>query len=197
MLKKTAKAKTIVVMLALALLGDRATYAFYPQEIVEPTLSPLVHEIDPIFRCFYLYYGGLEVFGPAIAKASLEGEMLIQYTEAAMMIYDPQASITQRFRLAPLGSSIAIREPQVPQPQDGNYIYRDGHIIQPVFAQEYLRLENILGKPLTEGYENYEYRRMEQLFENMGLTYDLASGKIGFLPYGVAMCDKHCQIEEP
>lgn len=195
---KVYKRKNIIgILFIMALSNALVGCTLIQLQPADPTMAPWEHEIDPTFRLFYNHYGGIEVFGPAISDARKEGDVLVQYTEAAKMIYAESASTSQRFYLASLGTSLIIPEPEVSKPQNSPVIYVAGHVIHPVFAETYGKLEDILGKPLTEARKNVEYHRVEQLFENLGLTYDLTSGKVGFLAYGLAMCDSRCRKTEP
>jgi hypothetical protein len=165
--------KIIALPLLLLLMGFTVACSS-GQEPLQTPLSEKVQQIDPTFRSFYLFCGGYDLLGPAISEKIREGNTEVQYTEAAKMIFDPQASDKQFFRLAPLGAALVVPEPGVAKPLDSDSLYEGGHIIPKFFVVIYTKLGKILGKPLGEAHKNPETGLFEQIFENMGLTYDPA-----------------------
>jgi hypothetical protein len=191
--KRILTKKSFAILLLFLLLGF-TTACVAPE--AQATLSPEDHEIAPLFRRFYLFYGGKDVFGLAISDARPEGDTTIQYTEAAKLVYDPNKPASQRFSLAPLGRSILVSEPPVEHPKDASLLFVDGHIIHPSLVELYNKLEEIVGPPMTEGRKNPNSHYIEQFFENMGIYYDPAIDKYGFLPYGLTMCTGPCRTLE-
>lgn len=196
-LYKITLANKIIALLLLVLLVGSTVACSPGQESSQTSLSNQDHLVDPNFRSFYLFCGGYDLLGPAISEKIIEGNTEVQYTEAAKMIFDPQAPDKQFFRLAPLGAALVVPEPGVAQPLDGDSLYVAGHIVPEFFVETYTKLGKILGNPLGEAHKNPENGLFEQIFENMGLTYDPATDKVGSLALGVAMCNESCRTKEP
>ena len=154
----------------------------------EPTNS----SVDPVFREFYELLGGKEVIGPVISIKYEENNKKLQFTTAALMVFDPKAPESSRFQLAPLGNAMNVSE--APTAQNSYEIY-------PGFLPLFRRLggTRYTGLPLTSVKADPENHRVVQYFENIGfyqLTTD-APDESHLLHYGVWKCAYACNYESP
>ena len=157
--------------------------------------------VDPLFRQFYEQLGGQDTLGPAITPIFEKDDLFYQYTIGALMMYDPQSSSEQRYRLAPLGLDMGIYELPVPMPEGVNDRYIDGHVVDEKFMPLFNEMggKRVVGKPLTEVYKNTEKKRYEQYFENIGFYWvegDPADA-VHLLAYGAWKCDEYCRASAP
>lgn len=172
------------------------------QESVPLSPTPAgVYTVDPLFREFYNFLGGQDTLGEVISPIFVHDEITYQFTDAAMMVYDPSATPHERFSLGSLGLDMNITQPAVPQPDRSTARYVNGHIISPEFVALYDRLggEQFVGKPLTEMNYNAERKRYEQYFEKVGF-YRLEGApedSIRLLAYGAWKCDLNCRSAPP
>ena len=151
--------------------------------------------VDPVFREFYELLGGKEVIGPVISIKYEENHKKLQFTTAALMVFDPKASESSRFQLAPLGNAMNVSESPLP-PTSPN-----GYDIYPGFLPLFRRLggTRYTGLPLTSVKADPENNRIVQYFENVGfyqLTTD-APDEAHLLHYGVWKCAYACNFESP
>jgi hypothetical protein len=158
-------------------------------------------QVDPLFREFYEHLGGEGFLGPSISPAFDANGVKYQYTSASLMVYDPQASASRRFHLAPLGIDLGVYEPAVPPPSQPGSRYIEGHIIYDGFIEFYDKAggARFLGSPITEVHLNPETRRYEQHFENVGL-YRIEGedpGIVHALDYGAWKCSASCRPVPP
>ena len=155
------------------------------------------YPVDPIFQDFYAYLGGVDMLGPAISPLQDEDGMKRQYVENGLMVYDLQATPSDRYRLAPLGKGFDVAEPAVPDPESTQGRYVAGHIIDPSFIPIYESLggARFAGRPITEVRHNPAKMRIEQYFENLGFyrLVDEPAGDAHLLAYGVLACDRNCR----
>jgi hypothetical protein len=193
--------RLIAFTLLILLLG-----ACQPTEIPTPSnqtnsqssnQSAESYPIDPLFNDLYTYLGGEPVLGPAISPLIESGELKSQYVEAGLLTYDPRATESDRFQLAPIGLTLGVEEPPVPNPGVPGERYLNGHIISPDFLPLYEKLggARFVGQPLTEANRNPETGRVEQFFENLGF-YRIESeptGQVHLLSYGVSACAERCR----
>lgn len=188
-----------LVFLALLVFASLSTACSDTVETAAPTLMPSeLHEVGPIFREFYRYLGGKAVLGPTISDVFGEDARLVQYTETAKMVFDPQSPADQRFTLAPLGKSIVFNEPPVPTPANPGIPYIEGHTIAAEFLPLYEKLGPwVVGRPLTELRYNPNRKRYEQYFENVGFYRLKGSNEVHLLAYGVILCDQRCRSDDP
>jgi hypothetical protein len=137
------------------------------------------------------------VLGPAISDAVPNEKLTMQYTERALMVYDPYAPSDQQHYLAPLGTEFGYEDPPVPMPQQGGVLYVAGHIVYADFVGLYEELGGVryAGKPLTEVLYNPEENRLEQHFENVGIFQSLTNtiGEPELLYYGIEACGYQCR----
>ncbi|MBC8509281.1 MAG: hypothetical protein H8D34_30890 [Chloroflexi bacterium] len=149
--------------------------------------------VDTRFSHFYDLLGGEGVLGPPISPKFSQNGREYQYTTAALMVCDPQATSDQSFQLAPIGVEIGIAEPpKNPGAPGGHAIFSD---FQGFYEQ--LGGAQVVGLPLTDVRYNPERGGVEQYFENLGF-YQLESdplGEIRLLGYGAWMCGDVCAYE--
>lgn len=196
---------TFVVMLFSALVvacGDpRAGTTALGDPAISSSAGEGTYPVDPIFEQFYGYLGGVDMLGPAISPLQEVGALRQQYVEAGLMIYDPQATPSDRFRLAPLGKGIHVPEPDVPEPDSTQGRYVAGHVIDPGFISLYESLggARFVGRPITDVRHNPAKMRIEQYFENLGFyrLVDEPPGSAHLLAYGVLACDRNCRYSAP
>ena len=155
--------------------------------------STSAYQVDPIFREYYNYLGGMERLGPAISLPRTVGSATTQFLETGKLVFDLTAPVSSRFRLEPLGLEMDVKEPPVSQPKDPEIHYVDGHTIPPEFFQLYEQIgPDTVGKPLTEPRFNMIRRRYEQYFENLGFYRIEGTSDVHLLAYGVWVCDQKC-----
>ncbi len=191
--KKYRLLYSIAIAVALILLGG----ACAPPSVTLTQTTEGIYDVDPIFRELYDFLGGYDVLGPAISPLRQEGHLKKQYVLAGLLVYDPQATPNQRFRLDSLGLVIGISDPPVPNPNQPGPRYVGGHIIYEEFVPLYDLLggARFVGRPLTEMRLNTERDRYEQYFENLGF-YRLRNdppGTVRLLDYGAFVCDLECR----
>jgi hypothetical protein len=155
----------------------------------------LAHEVAPRFREFYALLGGDDVLGiPISPKFNQEG-VEYQYTAAALMKFDPLATRSKQFQLAPIGIVLGIAEIPTHPEVDG------GHSIYPSFKDFYDAMGGVevVGLPLTSVRYNTEKGCIEQYFENLGFYLDELDkdGSVHLLHYGAWLCATSCGYESP
>jgi hypothetical protein len=148
------------------------------------------------FREFYDFLGGEEALGSAISDVLVQNGVYYQFVPAGVLVYDPVAPVGQRFRLAPLGLELKLKEPPLPEPAEPDIRYVDGHYIATEFLTAYEKLggRRMVGRPLTEARFNPEVSRYEQYFENLGF-YRLEGDdpdRVRLLAYGLWKCGDVC-----
>ena len=152
--------------------------------------------VDPQFIDLYDNLGGANVLGPAISPLFNLNNRNYQYTQNALMEYDPDLAPSEQYHLANLGADMGIREPLVAKPDQTGVTYVDGHIIFPNFVQTLNKLGGVrtVGRPLTEAHFNPEKQRFEQYFENVGFYWTETDppDAVYLLAYGAWKCDTHC-----
>ncbi|MCX8024347.1 MAG: hypothetical protein N3A60_04005 [Thermanaerothrix sp.] len=182
----------LVLLITLALGGCTPTR---PQT----TPQPGVFEVDPVFREFYRMLGGEPLLGPAITRAFRFETNVCQYTQNALMCFNPYAEDRKRFYLFPLGQVLNLREDPGLVSGEGPIV--NGYLIYEEFVPLYDRLGGSLyaGHPLTQPRYNATYNRIEQYFENIGFyrNLDEPPGSVHLLAYGVFACDAYCRYQAP
>ncbi|MFC1996677.1 hypothetical protein ACFLXI_03595 [Chloroflexota bacterium] len=154
--------------------------------------EPIRITVDPTFQEFYESLGGKPVLGPAISSIYEEGGKKLQFTAAALMMFDPDANESQRFSLVPLGNAMNVAEPPL-APTSPN-----GHEIYPGFLTQFRQLggTRITGKPITGVKADPAHKRIIQYFENVGF-YQLETDNqdtAHLLYYGVWKCAQACNF---
>jgi len=160
--------------------------------------APGTYPVDPLFTDFYLAMGGEDTLGPAISPARYFDSYTGQYTESSLMVYDPTQSMSTRFKLAPLGVDLGVKE--------GNQIGRvnaagriiNGYFVGAEFLEVYEDLggARFVGRPISEAIYNSDKQRLEQYFENLGFYQLSGQTKIHLLPYGAYSCNRNCRQPE-
>jgi len=162
-------------------------------------LAPVTYAVDPLFADFYQAMGGEEILGPAISPSRRSESQTKQYTESSLMVFDPLAPLSARFKLAPLGNSLGVAEGNLDATAVGEGRVINGHLVIPDFLALYESLggARFVGRPISGALFNVEKQRLEQYFENLGF-YQLHGGsKVHLMPYGAYACDRNCRKKEP
>jgi hypothetical protein len=163
---------------------------------IPPGGNSSVYRIDPQFREFYNELGGRDVLGDAISPVFFENGLKCQYTNNALLIYDPQGSDHMRLRLGPLGLRLTVAEPPVEVPLQPDEHYFEGHNIFDEFMPLFEKLGGVryVGRPLTEVHFNPEEKSYEQYFENLGFSHaeGAVASEVTLLPYGDMVCGDEC-----
>jgi hypothetical protein len=172
-----------------------------PGGLEADSTAPDSYPVDPLFNDFYSFLGGMSRLGPAISPLQEDGGRKLQYVEAGLMINDPQATESERFRLAPLGLDFDVAEPALADPGLPGQRFVDGHLLFPEFAPFYEQLggAQYVGRPLMEARYNLSKERFEQYFENLGF-YRLdrdPPGTVRLLAYGAFACNHRCRYTPP
>lgn len=158
--------------------------------------------VDPTFKEFDSLLGGQQVLGPAISRLELRADNLqCQYTERALLCFNPTVTGPRRFNLYPLGKDLNIREDShkvVGNGPDGAYVV-DGFVIYEKFLPLYDQLygATYVGRPLTELRINYDLNRVEQFFANVGFYQSLGdpNGPVFLIAYGAYLCGGTCSYQ--
>jgi hypothetical protein len=158
----------------------------------EGPVEPRLYAVDPTFQEFYESLGGKPILGPAISIMYEEKGKKLQFTTAALLMYNPQSPESERFGLAPLGNAMKIADPPL-APTSPN-----GHVIFPGFLPIFRQLggTRITGQPITSVKADPEHGRIIQYFENVGF-YQLESDPpdaAHLLDYGVWKCAHACNF---
>jgi hypothetical protein len=144
--------------------------------------------VDPVFREFYNYMGGIDILGKVISPVREKDGVKYQYMIAGQMVFDPKAEIIRHFQLGSLGKKFV----NIPSGDPG-------FPIEGPFRELYTKLggEIFVGKPLTPAIYDEGRKRTEQYFENLGFYQGPeTNGEVRLLPYGVWTCDADCRTEE-
>jgi hypothetical protein len=181
-----------------------------PAAGLTPTLPRQV-EVDPIFREFYNRLGGLDVMGEALIPAEEQDGSYYQYTEAALMVYNPEASSVSQYGLAPLGADIFPLKTEGIFPAQDSPMVVDGYVVYDDFTELYTLLDTTryAGRPISQPIVDVAGGRVLQYFENVGF-YKYLTGpdeSVHLLAYGGFYCRSFCsyltnqanspQIEDP
>jgi hypothetical protein len=201
-LPKTSLLLVLVLAALLAGCGNAGNPSAVPGKTAgRTTAGQEVYPVEPIFEEFYAYLGGIDVMGPAISPLKESRGLKIQYLENGLLVYDPLATPSDRFQLAPLGVELGLERPAVPDPGLPDRRYIAGHVIDPDFEPFYEKLggARFVGRPITEARYDLKNRRIEQYFENLGFyrLQDDPNGKARLLAYGVLACDRQCRYQAP
>lgn len=166
-------------------------------------LSLLDHEprafpVDAVFKEFYQTLGGQQVLGPAISALEIRDNLQCQFTERALMCFNPSVTDENRFGLYPLGRELGIKEDShiSNASLSPNARVVDGFTIYEKFLPLYDQLfgARYVGRPLTELRINQDLQRAEQFFENVGFYQNLGdpNGPVYLIPYGAYLCGGTC-----
>jgi len=183
-----------VLLLTLLLTACAEGMGYEPAQGIVRSAYP----VDPTFKEFYQTLGGEELLGPAISALEIREKLQCQFTERALMCFNPAVTDASRFGLYPLGRELGIQEEAHMAgiaPLDGARIV-DGFAIYEKFLPLYDRLygARYVGSPLTEMRINQDLHRAEQFFENVGFYQNLGdpNGPVFLIPYGAYLCGGNC-----
>lgn len=175
---------TFFLILALGLLGCKEGR----------TTTQAFGTIDGRFIEFYNLMGGERVLGKSLGPAFQREGKILQYVENALMVYDENKPVGDRFNFEPLGISFQVSDPPLPAPENQPEIrYLNGHIIFSGFVPLFDSLggARFVGYPLTEARWNPEKSRYEQYFEKMGFFRREEDSQVYLLPYGLIACQRN------
>ncbi len=167
-------------------------------ETPAPGGAAQAYAVDITFKEFYQALGGQQILGPVISATEIRRNLQCQFTERALMCYNPSVVGTGRFSLYPLGRELGIQEDSVVSSVSSSSDARvvDGFTIYEKFLPSYDRLfgANYVGRPLTALRINQDLKRVEQFFENVGFYQDLSdpNGPVFLIPYGAYLCGANC-----
>lgn len=193
-MRKTAlsSAKRLGLMLLLTAALVACTGSGAPTESGSKSLYPL----EPIFSEFYEFLGGEARLGPVISPALLDGSVQQQYTRSALLVYDPGAPPSERYRLAPLGRDLGVWDEPLANPNLPGVLFVEGYIVYEGFVPLYEQLggQRYVGKPLTGVRYLQDQNRVEQYFENLGFYLNLNEREKGvqLMSYGQLACGENC-----
>jgi hypothetical protein len=152
--------------------------------------------VESIFEEFYDFLGGQPRLGAVLSPLIFEGPIQKQYFENAVLLFNPSATLSERYRLAPFGYEIGERDIAIPNPGLPDLLYVEGFIVYKGFRQIYEDMggQRYVGRPLT-GVRYLEVEnRVEQYFENLGFTFDLndSRAEVQLMDYGRQACARDC-----
>lgn len=156
------------------------------------------YPVDAVFKEFYQTLGGQQVLGPAISGLEIRDTLQCQFTERALLCFNPAVTDENRFSLYPLGRELGIKEDahlsNASLKQNARVV--DGITIYEKFLPMYDQLfgARYVGRPLTELRINQDLQRAEQFFENVGFYQNLGdpNGSVHLIPYGAYLCGGAC-----
>jgi len=151
-----------------------------------------VYGIDKTFRDFYKQMGANEILGPVISTVFSWDENQCQYTENALMCFNPEIIQNQGYFFFPIGTIFDM----------GDTAGQNNTIDNPEVYEEFLPLYTQLGgaastgRPLTPVRYNLQEKRIEQYFENIGFYRQISGSdqKIKLLAYGAYNCQEKCKF---
>jgi hypothetical protein len=185
------------IVCALVLVGCSAS----GEEIRAVPTQVGAYTVDPLFSEFYQMLGGESVLGPIISRPFTDGTRRFQYVQSGCLEFNSELPSSQSYRLSPLGLELGISDPPVPQPDEQNILYVNGHVIPGDFKLMYEKMggARFVGKPLTEVHYNESKKRYEQYFENVAFYFSTneAVNKVKLMAYGAWKCDVYCRLAPP
>jgi len=156
------------------------------------------YAVAPSLREFYQSVGGEALLGPAISKDFSKDNYQCQYTSNALMCYNPLVTDNSRFFLYPLGDQMGISDDPTEATAETGSQSVDGFAIYDEFLPYFNQLsgEKYTGKPLTQARMNYQQKRIEQFFENVGFykKFSDPSGTVHLMAYGAYACQSDCDF---
>lgn len=170
---------------------------------IEPDTGPAgtppegTFAVDVSFRELYQLLGGESNLGFPISPLFEYQGIRYQYTEKALMQYDPLVPVSQQFSLSSLGNELGMQDQPIVLPEQPGLRIVDGYIVYDEFVPLYEALQGsrFVGRPLTQVRINYDRGRIEQYFSNVGFYRSLTDppGTIHLLDYGAWKCDRACR----
>ncbi|NTU74703.1 MAG: hypothetical protein HGA86_01095 [Anaerolineaceae bacterium] len=193
--------RLIMIAAAMMLIIFAVAACVHPTRHPVDVLEPGTYEVDPLFNQLLSSLGGKEILGSAISLRFSYNQVECQYLQNALLCYDPQKPDRDRFSVYPLGKTFQVNEDLALDADvaagtvvDRNLIFEE---FIPVF--EKLAGDIYVGKPLTRMHVNYEQRRVEQYFENLGFyrRFEDPVGDVHLLSYGAYACADRCPFASP
>ena len=152
--------------------------------------------VDRTFREYYQSIGGIAVLGFPIMEKFDWHNYECQYTEKALMCFNPLATSVDRFMLYPLANSFEFNDPAAnegtpvsePSGETPIEVYQE---FQPLYQK------TNAGAPLTRVRYNPLERRIEQYFERAGFYRQINApfGEVKLLAYGSYVCGDQCDYQ--
>jgi len=173
--------------------------AAFLESLVTSEAETDTYPIEPIFLDFYQQLGGRDILGPAISTAITSGNVIRQYVEAGLLVYDSSRPFNDRYFLAPLGKEFEIADAVEAGDPSNAQVGLGREDIFPPFLTLYEKLggARFVGLPLTPTRHNPAKGRIEQYFENLGfyLLDQDESNKVRLMAYGAYACDLDCRYK--
>jgi len=149
--------------------------------------------IEKNMKEFYNKLGGESILGKILSPVLQADPLFYQFTEKAILVFDPQESTLKQYHLYEVGLEMGFQEPPEPMPADPDAVYYNGFVVWP----EALGLFNRWGrmcKPISALHYNEEYKRFEQYFDCFGIyrAEDEPVGVVHLLDYGAWYCGDAC-----
>jgi hypothetical protein len=157
------------------------------------------YPVDPLFLDFYNFLGGEERLGPAISAVTGTEVQKQQYVQAGLLLYDSQASESERFNLAPLGNGFTPSDAYQENPSPVFNQTANLPPIYPSFMELYEAIggARFAGQALAEARYNLEKARWEQYFENLGFYQLDQDEQVRLMAYGASACGFRCRYRPP
>ncbi len=151
-----------------------------------------VYGIDKSFRDFYKKMGGVEVLGPVISEVFSWDENQCQYTENALMCFNPKSVQNQGYFFFPIGAMLGGNASFNRSNSNETYEVYEGFL--PLYQQ--LGEEPTTGRLLTPVRYNLQEKRIEQYFENIGFYRQMEDPdeQVQLMAYGAYTCDEKCKF---
>ncbi len=151
-----------------------------------------VYGIDKTFRDFYRQMGSSEVLGPVISTVVSWDENQCQYTENALLCFNPEITQNQGYFFFPVGAMLNIEgSSQGSNSTEIPEVYEE-------FLPLYTQLGGVTntGKQLTPVRYNLQEKRIEQYFENVGFYRQMSGSdhEVQLLAYGAYNCNEKCKF---
>lgn len=199
---RTVKSYRVLLGITLVILMFLST-ACSDVPVFTPTPSRQSVSIEVVFKEFYQTLGGQQVLGPGISALEIRESLQCQFTERALMCFNPAVTDASRFSLYPLGRELGVQEDTtltsgLVTGEGGAGRVVDGIAIYEKFLPLYDRLygARYVGRPLTQLRINQDLQRVEQFFENVGFYQDLndPNGPVYLISYGAYLCGGDCSF---
>ncbi|MDA1330543.1 MAG: hypothetical protein O3B43_05710 [Chloroflexi bacterium] len=188
-MRRTLALPLLLFAIAVSACGGQTD----PQSASSPQASFLV---EGIFSEFHEFLGGQARLGNPVSPLIYDAQIQKQYFESALLIYDPDAAPSERYRLAPLGLTLDVRDEPLSNPGLPNVLFVEGYIIYEGFVDLYQQLggQRYVGSPLTGVRYLQDQNRVEQYFENLGFYINLneQSAGVRLMDYGRIACAQDC-----
>lgn len=155
-----------------------------------------LYGLEKNFREFYKKLGGVETLGPIISESITWDANECQYTENALMCFNANYEENNGFFLFPLAAMFGVQDGDQEIQGDSDLSNTTSNFIEFQKFYETLGGEAVIGKMITPIRFNFQEKRIEQYFENIGF-YRLMSEKsetVHLLAYGAYACKEECRF---